>query len=112
MNQQTIHIEGNRMILWTPEVHVGGIILANKRQGIRRAKWWVCGKGHVTVIIADDCADHPTHGVGGSPFNFYEGASTINDLHDGADTPHRPHVLSNDKPDTCAFKCCTFGVGT
>ena len=99
------------MVLLTPEGHLGGIILVNKRQGISCAEQWVCGEGHVTAIIAHNHADRPAHRVRGLPFYFHQGMSILDELHDGANMPHRSHVSLNDKPNACVFQCCTLGVG-
>ena len=99
------------MIFQTPEVHLGGIVLVSKRQRISRAKWRVCGEGHVTAIIADEGTESPMHRVGGSPSNFDKGASTTDEPHDATDTPNGPRALSDDKSNASTFKCSTCRVG-
>ena len=99
------------MILLTPEDHVGGIILVNKRQGISCAEWWVCDEGHVSAIVIHDCADHPTHGIRGLPFYLHQVMSILDELCDGVDMPHWSHASLNNKPNACIFQCCTLCIG-
>ena len=99
------------MILLTPEGHLAGIIFVKKRQGINHAEWWVYGEGHVSAIVTHNCADCPTHGVGGLPFYLHQGTGILDELHDGTDMPNWSHALSNNKPDACTFQCCTPVLG-
>ena len=75
---------------------IGRIIFLDEIQGIGHAKWRICGKGHVSPIVAHVHAKCPKLRLNGLPLHFHQ-AGILNKARNGAYLPNWCLVLGDNQ---------------